>query len=125
MPRADHVIVATEDLARPTTEPIEIEVISDKSRDPLEYRFDTGDQDDFRKQVQADAQEAIDEYGGQVEIRSPKFGGRLNGRTATVRRIALLYDDAALDSAAKSVIQEEADAFGVQVIFSDDIGISR
>ena len=124
LPRADHVIVATGPRA-PDDRADRDRGISDKSRDPLEYRFDAGDEAAFRKQVRADAQEAIDKYGGQVEIRSSKFNGRLNGRSVAVRRTTLLYDDTALDLRSRTAIHTEDNFLGVQVIFSDQLGIPR
>ena len=123
LPRADHVIVATEDLARPTSEPIEIEVISDKSRDPLEYGFTPEAPEQLETQVRNDAAELRDKYGGDVEIRSSKFGGKLNGRVVRVRKLTLLYDAEALDATSKAAIRKAAEQDRVKVLFSDEIGI--
>ena len=119
------MIVETEDLARPTSEPIEIEVISDKSRDPLEYDYRTEDAAALRDQVERDAQEALDKYSGEVDIRSTKLGGRRNGRSVGVRSVTLLYDASPLtDEGARNAIRDAAEAMRVKVIFSDELGIA-
>jgi hypothetical protein len=123
VPRADHVIVATADLARPTSEPIEIDVISDKSRDPVEYGFTPDTPEQLETQVRSDIAELRDKYGGDVEIRSSKFGGKLNGRVVRVRKVTLLYDGDPLDATSKAAIRKAAKRERVEVIFSDEIGI--
>jgi hypothetical protein len=56
-----------------------------------------------------------------VEIRSQKFGGVLNGRTAQVKTIYLMYDMAGLDAASIDEIMSVARGMppNVKVTFSD------
>jgi hypothetical protein len=123
VPRADHVLVEPEAvLEAKNGKTIEVEVISDKSRDPSEYGF-KDDPKKFEAQIEADAQEALDKYSGTVEIRSAKFGGALNGKTVRVKRVYVLYDASLLDAKARDAIRVKFADTDVGVIFSDQLGL--
>ncbi len=132
-PRADHVLldpnkIPTTKLGSKTpkssTPEIDIEVISDKSRVRADYAPADGarsDKPSFRTQVEGDIAEVQSKYSGSVEIRSSKFGEKLNGRSARVKTIYLMYDMAGLDAAAMEEIVTIArdSRSGVQILFSD------
>ncbi|MFL5346051.1 MAG: hypothetical protein ACJ8AT_14775 [Hyalangium sp.] len=69
---------------------------------------------DVRRQVEADAEQAKSQYGGQLEVR--RLGHPLYNRTIQVSKVHLVYDTTGVGK-WKMVIQEVCDQHHVEVHF--------
>jgi hypothetical protein len=86
-----------------------VETISVKKRN-----FAKMNMNDVRAQVKTDTRQALDQYGGSLEVRRP--GHPLYGRSVRVSKVHLVYETKGVDS-WKAVIQEVCDEAKVEVHF--------
>lgn len=102
-------------------EPPEGTAFSDKSRNPADYPSPKA----FLEQVGRDAAETVEKYGGDVKIKSDKFGPKLVDRTVQIKRLFQIFDGELIrDAKLREAIKQEVDAasFGkVEAVFSDEL----
>jgi hypothetical protein len=103
------------------TDPPEGTAFSDKSRNPADYSSESA----FLDQVAKDASETVEKYGGDVKIKSDKFGPGLLDKTVPVKRLFQIFDgdlikDATLRETIKSLVRASSDG-KVEAVFSDEL----
>lgn len=103
--------LAVDEATLKSSEP-RVESVSTKQRD-----FRRMSEDDARKQVRTDAEEALAKYGGEVEVR--RRGHPLFERRVTVSRVHLVYDEALVPekSAFRDAMRQAAKGKGVELHF--------
>jgi hypothetical protein len=97
-----------------------IEVFSNKSRQ-FDELFQQGKVSEIRQQVVADATEAIDKYGGTIDIRR-RFGAdsplkSLFNQDVKVEKVTLVYDKSLAANPRVVKLIEGAKSPGVEIIF--------
>jgi hypothetical protein len=83
---------------------------SNKQRD-----FSSMSERQVRSQVEEDIDEALEKYGGTLEVRRP--GHPLFGRKVTVSKVYLVYDETTLTQELRDLVRNTAEGRGVEVRF--------
>jgi hypothetical protein len=107
-------VEAWKEAGKPKDSIPDVESYSNKSRD-----FRKTNIDDVRSQVEVDVNEALDKYGGKVEIR--RRGHPLFGQTAKVSKVTLVYEaklvPIELRGQIRASVKSAAQGKPVEVIF--------
>ena len=103
-------------------DPPEGTAFSDKSRNPADYPSTK----EFLDQVSRDAVETVDKYGGDIKLKSEKFGPKMSGQTISVKRMFQIFDgdlikDVQLRESIKAAVKLASDG-KVEAVFSDELG---
>jgi hypothetical protein len=89
----------------PEAKPPDAQAWSNKSRNPADYPS----QRDFLDQVGKDANELLDKYSGEVDVRSSKFGNVFRNKKINVSKVTLVFDlvfDEAVDETIRSELRK-------------------